>query len=143
MIGTVTAASGEFKHLFEACRIFVGGAWYNSNMRSIEQSFEAVARPSTGQAPVHLTRRGRLVVVLLTLALLVAAGFTLGGAAGRAAGPSRPLPTVTVHPGETLWQIAARVAPHADRRVLVRQIEQLNDLSDGRVDVGQQLRLPR
>jgi Tfp pilus assembly protein FimV len=48
-----------------------------------------------------------------------------------------------VEPGESLWQIAARVAPTADRRVVVRQIEQLNDLSDGRVLVGQQLRLPR
>jgi Tfp pilus assembly protein FimV len=61
----------------------------------------------------------------------------------QAAGPSRPLPTVTVHPGETLWQIAARVAPQDDRRVLVLQIEQLNHLDNGRVAAGQQLRLPR
>ena len=67
-------------------------------------------------APARLTRRGRLAVVLMVLAFLVLAGFTLGRVSSQAAGPSRPLPTVTVHTGETLWQIAARVAPQADRR---------------------------
>ncbi|HET6910243.1 MAG TPA: LysM peptidoglycan-binding domain-containing protein [Mycobacteriales bacterium] len=110
-------------------------------MRSIEQAFDVVA-PS-GHRPARLTRRGRLVVVLATLLLLVLAGFTLGRVSSQAAGPSRPLPTVTVKPGETLWQIAARVAPSADRRALVAQIEQLNGIGDGKVLVGQQLRLPR
>jgi len=96
-----------------------------------------------GASPAHLTRRGRLVVVLGALLLLVLAGFTLGRVSSQAAGPTRPLPTVTVAPGETLWQIAARVAPHGDRRVLVQRIEVLNGLGDGRVVAGQQLRLPR
>jgi Tfp pilus assembly protein FimV len=100
----------------------------------------SVSRPA---APARLTHRGRVVVVLLVLALLVVGGFVLGRVSSQAAGPSRPLPTVTVHAGETLWQIAARVAPHADRRALVLQIEQLNHLLDGRVVAGQQLRLPR
>ena len=94
-------------------------------------------------APARLTRRGRVVVVLLVLAALVLAGFTLGRVSSQAAGPARPLPTVTVHAGETLWQIASRVAPQADRRALVLQIEALNHLRDGRVVAGQQLRLPR
>jgi len=99
-----------------------------------------ISRRST---PARLTRRGRLVVVLLALLLLVVAGFTLGRVSSQAAGPAKPLPTVTVHAGETLWQIAARVAPDVDRRALVLQIEQLNHLRDGRVVAGQQLRLPR
>ena len=99
-----------------------------------------ISRRST---PARLTRRGRLVVVLLALLLLVVAGFTLGRVSSQAAGPTKPLPTVTVHAGETLWQIAARVAPDVDRRALVLQIEQLNHLRDGRVVAGQQLRLPR
>jgi LysM repeat protein len=94
---------------------------------------------------VRLTRRGRVVVVLAALLLLVVAGFTLGRASSQAAGPvaHRPLPTVTVAPGETLWQIAARVDPGSDRRALVDQIEALNHLHDGRIVAGQQLRLPR
>ena len=91
----------------------------------------------------RLTRRGRVVVILLTLLLLVLAGFALGRVSSQAAGPAKPVPTVTVHAGETLWDIAARVAPHADRRALVMQIEALNGLSSGRVVAGQQLRLPR
>ena len=101
------------------------------------------ARPVAAATAARLTRRGRLVVVLVTLLLLVLAGFTLGRVSSQAAGPARPLPTVTVHAGETLWQIAARVAPHADRRALVMQLESLNHLRDGRVVAGQQLRLPR
>jgi Tfp pilus assembly protein FimV len=137
-------------------------------MRSIEHSFEprfapqrfpaqrvpahrvAGRRLSAGRlaatpaaSPARLTRRGRLVVVLTVLALLVLAGFTLGRVSSQAAGPSRPLPTVTVAPGETIWQIAARVAPHSDRRAVVAQIEALNGLRGGRVVAGQQLRLPR
>jgi len=117
-------------------------------MRSIEQTFEVQRLGSRRPAGVaaraaRLTRRGRLVVVVTVLLLLVLAGFTVGRVSSQAAGPARPLPTVTVEPGETLWQIAARVAPTADRRLVVRQIEQLNDLGDGRVLVGQQLRLPR
>jgi Tfp pilus assembly protein FimV len=99
-----------------------------------------IHRPAT---PARLTRRGRLMVVVLALALLVLAGFTLGRVSSQAAGPAKPLPTVTVHAGETLWQIAAQVAPDVDRRALVLQIEQLNHLRDGRVVAGQQLRLPR
>ena len=91
----------------------------------------------------RLTRRGRVVVVLMTLLLIVLAGFALGRVSSQAAGPAKPVPTVTVHAGETLWDIAARVAPHADRRALVAQIEALNGLSTGRVVAGQQLRLPR
>ena len=107
-------------------------------MRSIEQSFE-------GPRPLRLTRRGRIVIVLAMLLALVVAGFTLGRASSQAAGPAahRPLPTVTVAPGETLWQIAARVDPTGDRRALVDQIESLNHLRDAHVVPGQQLKLPR
>jgi len=104
-------------------------------------AYTMIRRPAA--TPARLTRRGRVVIVLATLALLVLAGFTLGRVSSQAAGPSKPLPTVTVHAGETLWQIAARVAPHADRRALVMQLETLNHLHDGRVVAGQQLRLPR
>ena len=114
-------------------------------MRSIEQAFDSGSRLGSQGNTVRLTRRGRVVIVFATLVLLVVAGFTLGRASSQAAGPAahRPLPTVTVAPGETLWQIAARVDPSADRRALVDQIEALNHLHDARVIAGQQLKLPR
>ena len=101
------------------------------------------ASVSSRRGPARLTRRGRVVVVALTLLLLVLAGFAAGRVSSQAAGPAKPLPTVTVHAGETLWDIAARVAPHSDRRAMVAAIEALNGLSSGRVVAGQQLRLPR
>ena len=124
-------------------------------MRSIERAYDGSRRPSartpgsslssahSRRSAARLTRRGRVVVVLLTLVLLIVGGFTLGRVSSQAAGPTRPLPTVTVAPGETLWTIAARVAPSADQRVVVDEIEALNHLTGGRVQAGQQLRLPR
>jgi LysM repeat protein len=84
------------------------------------------------------------VVVLVVLVVLVV-GFSMGRVSTQAAGPAvhHAVPTATVHPGETLWQIAARVAPHADPRAMVRQLEALNHLSGPQVLAGQQLLLPR
>jgi hypothetical protein len=129
-------------------------------MRSIEQGFDrprhrgpgamvevdrmqdVSMRLGGGRPTPRLTRRGRLVVTLVALVLLVV-GFSAGRVASQAAGPARPLPTVTVHAGETLWQIAARIAPHADPRPVVLELEQLNHLPGPRVVAGQQLLTPR
>ena len=107
-------------------------------MRSIEHAF-------VGARPVRLTRRGRAAVVLAVLLALVVGGFALGRVSSQAAAPgaARPLTTVTVAPGETRWPIAARVAPDADRRALIDQIEALNHLHGPQVVAGQQLLLPR
>ena len=124
-------------------------------MRSIEHAFVLASGVSATGVPVsgvpasgprlRLTRRGRIAVVLLTLVALLLGGFLLGRGSSQASPPraARPLPTVTVAPGETLWQIAARIAPDADRRALVDQIEALNHLSGPQVVAGQQLVLPR
>jgi hypothetical protein len=94
--------------------------------------------------PVRLTARGRLVVVLVALVLLVV-GFSLGHVASQAAGPGRHVapPTITVQPGETLWRLAERVAPGSDPRLVVTRIEQLNHLDSPAVLAGQQLVVPR
>ena len=99
---------------------------------------------ASSPGPVRLTRRGRVVVVLGLLVLLVVAGFSLGRVSSQAAGPGqhRPAPTVTVAPGETLWQLAARVAPHADPRLVVDQILRINHLATPELVAGQQLVVP-
>jgi len=101
----------------------------------------ARATAGSGRA-LRLTRRGRLAVVLAAL-LSAVLGSSLFGSS-LAAGPgSRPVQrTVTVAPGETLWQVAARVAPHADPRLIVTEIEQANHLAGPQVFGGQQLRVP-
>jgi hypothetical protein len=47
-----------------------------------------------------------------------------------------------VQPGQSLWAIAATVAPERDARDVVADIVQLNNLSAGAVFPGQQLYVP-
>jgi len=102
-------------------------------------------RPSAAAPAVHLTRRGRALVVLLFVAVLLGA-FSLGRTASQASDPtSAPVATVqhaTVQPGDSLWSVARRVAPQNDPREVVEQIRRLNDLTSADIHVGQRLLLP-
>ncbi len=103
---------------------------------------QASPRPA---AQLRLTRRGRLVVVLTVL--VAALGFfAMRGAPAASTDVvhHQRTTTVIVSPGETVWDIARRVAPRADTRGTVAEIEQLNSLSDvGVIQVGQPLLVPR
>ncbi len=97
-------------------------------------------------ARAHLTRRGRLAILLVIAALLFTA-FSLGRAGSQASGDSAPavaprVEQITVLPGDTLWSVAKRIAPDNDPREVVSQIRDLNDLSSTELQVGQQLLLP-
>lgn len=102
-------------------------------------------RRGTGQRrPVHLTTRGRIVVLLVLVALLLGA-FLFGRSASHASVSPEPQPTltqVTVRPGDTLWSIARAVAPGHDPRKVVEQLQRLNGLPGGGLQAGQQLLLP-
>jgi nucleoid-associated protein YgaU len=93
--------------------------------------------------PLRLTRRGVLVlgaaVALLALALV---GFAWASAPSGASGaePSRVPDAVTVHAGDTLWSIAAQVAPQRDPRAEVGDLQKLNGLSGVALVPGQVLR---
>lgn len=108
------------------------------------------ARAVTGRNPsrrnpaMRLTRRGRALLVLLAAALLFVV-FSMGRATSRAGsyGARAPGQTIVIQRGETLWQVARRIAPDTDPRVTVQRIIELNDL--GAADLvrpGQQLVLP-
>jgi LysM repeat protein len=108
----------------------------------------SMSRSSTAHssAPIRLTRRGRLIVVLALMALLVLAGIVLGHGSSQAAGHGSVAATsrtLTVKPGDTLWSVAARIAPHTDPRLVVADIESRNHLLGGQVRAGEQLRVPR
>jgi hypothetical protein len=116
-------------------------------MRSIEQAFEQkgeqMSSPTEISVPLRLTRRGRIVLVLFVMLLLVIAGFTLGHGSSQAAGRHHHVQhTVTVEAGESLWAVAARIAPHVDPRVVVADIQSLNHLATPSVVPGQQLLIP-
>jgi hypothetical protein len=94
---------------------------------------------------LRLTRRGRAVVVLGLLLLLVLGAFALGRVSSSAAtGAARAghQRFTVVQPGESLWSIARRSVPGADPRVTVQRIVDLNSLTGATVVPGQRVALP-
>ena len=102
-----------------------------------------VVRPAGGG--LRLTRRGRLAVaaavVLIAVLTLIGTVSRVGALAGSPAVPASAPAQVVVAPGETLWSIAERVAPHTDPRTVVAEIRSLNHLSGTDVRAGQTLLL--
>ncbi|MEC5150353.1 LysM peptidoglycan-binding domain-containing protein [Cryobacterium sp. GrIS_2_6] len=107
---------------------------------------------------LRITRRGRavltaiagvpLVVGALALALnggLAAAdGSTLSGSSMSAdtGGSATTFDYVTIQSGQSLWQLAERIAPSADPREVIAEIVNLNQLPSESVQPGQRLALP-
>ena len=104
----------------------------------------AASRP---QAPLRLTRRGRILVrvAVVVLGLVVTAAVVLGaGRSAQADAVAHPVEVGyhVVLPGETLWQIAGDVAPGADRRETVARIVELNALSTEQLAAGDRIAVP-
>ena len=105
-----------------------------------------IALGTTHTPRLHLTRRGRAVVgVLLAAPVAIALAMSaLSGAAAQAG--SSPSTTsfdyITVASGESLWDLAAWVAPDADPREVVSALIDLNQLESGEVQPGQRLAVP-
>jgi LysM domain len=93
-------------------------------------------------APVRLTRRGR-IVVLVALVLLAIGLAALAAAPGEAADPAGVSPTTVVAPGDTLWSVAERWSPGRDRFRTIDEIRRLNGIGDYTVHPGQRLLMPR
>lgn len=95
---------------------------------------------------LRMTRRGRLVVFLGSLALLLTAAIAWGPSvvATSEKGEPTPVRVVTVEPGDTLWDIAAAADPGGNVGDTVHEIAELNALSStGDLQVGQHLSVPR
>ncbi len=95
-------------------------------------------------------RRGRITPATTVLLALVAAGITVwlglvaqfGGVLGVSAPTPDRLAVVQVQAGETLQQVAGRVAPDAPVAQVVNRIRELNQLDSVAVDAGQTLIAP-
>jgi Tfp pilus assembly protein FimV len=115
-------------------------------MSTISISAPAV-RPVRTATRLRLTTRGRRVLVALaTLPLALGIVFAaIGGGSAIASGEATAaadFETVTVMPGDTLWSIAESVAPAVDPRSVIGDIQRLNALGGGSLQVGQQLAIP-
>ncbi|KQY59488.1 hypothetical protein ASD11_07965 [Aeromicrobium sp. Root495] len=107
---------------------------------SSQYSFSTPARPQ-----LRLTRRGRLAIVLAVLAAVAVLAVAFGPStfAGRDAGQLPPVSTVTVQPGDTLWDIAVKANPGGEVRSTIDDILKLNSLSSvSDVDLGDKLAVP-
>ena len=103
--------------------------------------------PVRSMTRLRMTARGRRVLVALS-ALPLAAGIAFAALSGGSAiasgetGVTANFETVTVVPGDTLWAIAESVAPGVDPREAMHEIQKLNALTGGELQVGQQLAIP-
>lgn len=112
------------------------------------RDFRAV-RPGRSARPaqpgqVRLTRRGRLVVLLGALAMVLLLGFFWGAGSVATERPGQPEATtvVQVAPGDTLYDLAAAVTVDGDVNAMVERIQRLNRLDSGMLLAGQKLRIP-
>lgn len=98
--------------------------------------------PAGGQ--LRLTRRGRVVLLVVALAVVLVAGvyFGAGSVATEQRGTPEPTRVVMVGEGETLWGIASEAAGDDSTRDMIERIERLNALDTAMVTAGQKLRIP-
>ncbi len=97
-------------------------------------------------APIRLTRRGRVVAVvvsvLVLLAIVVFAGRSTAQAGDDASTVVPGTVSLVVTPGMSLWQVAGRIAPNVDPRAVVTAIRDLNHLGTRPIVPGQVLLVP-
>ncbi|QNO36593.1 LysM peptidoglycan-binding domain-containing protein [Protaetiibacter sp. SSC-01] len=108
-------------------------------------SARAAARPAA-RPRLRITRRGRAVLGAL-LGAPIAAALTLSALSGTPAQAGSTASTTTfeyisVASGESLWDLAAWVAPESDPREVVAALVELNQLPTTEVQPGQRLAIP-
>lgn len=114
---------------------------------SISPAFSTgtIARPQfVERSTVRLTRRGRIVFLFAFLACAFAIMIAFGGwaTATHDSGTPADVRIIQVQPGDTLYAIAGDLAEPGQIREMVHQIQQLNSLPGGGLQVGQKLAVP-
>ena len=94
------------------------------------------------QGRLRLTRRGRMLLAGFVAALALAISLVAGGAFASASAPSSGPRTITVQPGDTLSQIAAREMPGMPIGNAVVDLQVANQLTNAGVTAGDTLVIP-
>lgn len=90
----------------------------------------------------QLTPRGRRVFAGIALMPIVLV-FSLTGSHKASASDSAPKTSVvTIEQGESLWDVAVKVAPDSDPRSTIWTIKQLNGMETSDLSYGQSLIVP-
>lgn len=113
---------------------------------SINQDFsrgEWLTNPSGTQSSVTLSRRGRVArtLVVLSLTVVMAAGFAARSGAGDHVTNAPSYVNVVVPGGATLWSIAAAYS-NGDITAMVEAIREANNLTGYDIAAGARLRIP-
>ena len=99
-----------------------------------------------GSGRIRLTRRGRVVFTSLAAAPFIGVAAWIGINAMPAVATSSSSSVVfeyaTVESGQSLWQLAASIAPESDPRDVVADVMRLNQLDSSTVSPGQRLAIP-
>lgn len=101
------------------------------------------ARPA--QPQLRLTRRGKSLIVSVSVAAIAVMAVMFGQSSNATDQVGTPQETtmVQVHPGNTLWQIAAAANPDGDIRATVDEIVELNSLPNASsLQMGSQIAVP-
>lgn len=101
-----------------------------------------MSRASHRRKPITPTTTVLLALVAAAITVWLGLVAQLGGVAGTSAPTPGALAVVQVHTGESLQQVARRVAPDAPVAEVVEQIRNLNQLESVAVEAGQTLIAP-
>jgi nucleoid-associated protein YgaU len=102
-----------------------------------------IERPFGQDRPMHRTYvRRRIVVTALAAALAAGTVAPVARALARPSLAAVSQRSYVVRPGDTLWSVAARVAPGSDPRPLVQRIERANGIDPGQIVPGERLVIP-
>ena len=119
-------------------------AGFKTAKSSVNQGFSPVLTNPSDLQSMRLSRPGRLArsFVLLSLTVVMVAGFAAKSGAGQNLASSAPAFTVViVAPGESLWSVAAAYAT-GDVQGMVNEIREANNLKGFDLQAGQRLRVP-
>ncbi|QIX27969.1 LysM peptidoglycan-binding domain-containing protein [Nocardioides sp. JQ2195] len=111
---------------------------------TIQVGQRQTSQGKVGQRQLRLTRRGRVVIFIAALLVVMGAALLLANAstATNHAGVDQPTRAVVVESGDTLWSIAGDLAGDGEVRDMVHEIKQLNALDSSMLMTGQTIFVP-